>query len=376
MPWKEVTTMFLRHEFVSRAGREGANIRQLCRGYGIAPATAYKWLDRFRDGGVDALRDRSRRPLSSPRRRSPQVEEAILRVRDEHRAWGARKIRARLSVEPLPSTSTITAVLHRHDRILAAESAKHRSWQRFEAPYPNALWQMDFKGHFALDNGRCHPLTVLDDYSRFSLTLQACADETWPTVQAHLTQSFRRYGLPECMLMDNGSPWGSDAEHRHTPLTAWLIHLGIAVAHSRPYHPQTLGKDERFHRSLKAEVLSGPPLHDLEHCQACFDRWRDVYNLERPHEALDLKVPASRYVTSKRSFPENLPPIDYPLADAVRRVQQKGEITFRGKVFKVGRAFVGYPVALHASETDGVYDVFFCQQQVARVTMPSDNQPK
>ncbi len=123
---------------------------------------------------------------------------------------------------------------------------------------PNALWQMDFKGHFAMLKGRCHPLTILDDHSRFCLGLQACANETIETTQIHLTHIFRRYGLPLALLCDNGGPWGSGYPHIElTKLTVWLIRLGIQVLHGRPAHPQTQGKDERFHRTLKAEVLQG-----------------------------------------------------------------------------------------------------------------------
>ena len=153
---------------------------------------------------------------------------------------------------------------------------------------------MDFKGHFAVGAARCHPLTVLDDHSRFNLCLQACVDEQGHTVQTHLTTSFRRYGLPQRVAVDNGSPWGDTLDSPYTPLVAWLIRLGIRVSHSRPYHPQTLGKDERFHRSLKAEVLR-ESFPDLDTVQTRFDRWRTVYNFERPHEALSMQTPATRY---------------------------------------------------------------------------------
>ena len=234
-------------------------MRELCRRFGISPTTGYKWLERFRVGGEAGLSDRPRRPQHSPGRTGSEIEEMVLKVRDTHPAWGGRKLRAWLSArghELLPSPSTITAILRRHGRIDPSEGAKHRAWQRFEHLEPNQLWQMDFKGHFAMLEGRCHPLTVLDDHSRFSLGLEACGDERTQTVQQRLTRIFRRYGLPERMVMDNGAPWGHDADHHHTPLTVWLLRLGISVSHGRPYHPQTQGKDERFHRTLKAEVFA------------------------------------------------------------------------------------------------------------------------
>ena len=205
---------------------------------------------------------------------------------------------------------------------------------------------MDFKGHVPCGAGRCHPLTVLDDHSRYSLVLAACGDERTATVSARLSGSFRRYGLPEVLLVDNGPPWGGGAARHHTPLTVWLLRLGVRVVHSRPRHPQTLGKDERFHRTRKAELLGRAPLEDLASAQRRFDAWRHVYNHERPHEALALATPASRYRPSERSFPETLPPVEYPAADHVRKVQAGGRVDFRGRRLRAPQAFTGQRVAL------------------------------
>lgn len=372
MPWQEVSTMSLRKEFVMLASQESANISELCRRFGISRKTAYKWLGRFGEAGNEGLQDRSRRPHKSNNRTPEPVEQLALSMRDAHPAWGGRKIKRRLQDlghEALPSVSTLTEILRRNGRLDAAEAAKHTAWQRFEHDAPNRLWQMDFKGHFAIDDGRCHPLTVLDDHSRYSLSLEACANQQGDTVQTKLTGAFRHYGLPERMTMDNGSPWGSDAEHPYTPLTVWLIRLGIRVSHSRPYHPQTQGKDERFHRTLDVEVLKGAVFHDLDHCQQRFDEWRAVYNLERPHEAIGMAVPASRYRPSARGFPETLPAIEYGPGDIVRKVQAKGEIHYRGLVFKVGKAFRGYPIALRPASEDGSMQVYFCQQRIAQIDL-------
>jgi transposase InsO family protein len=209
--------------------------------------------------------------------------------------------------------STITQILHRNGLIEPERSAAATPWQRFERGIPNELWQMDFKGHFALVDGRrCHPLTVLDDHSRFALLLEACADERRDSVQTALTAAFRRCGLPGTMLMDNGPPWGYSQENSWTALGLWLVRLGIRVIHGRAYHPQTQGKDERFHRTLKFELLRHFNFTSLEHCQREFDRFRNRYNLERPHDALGLETPASRYRISPIPFPETLPPIEYP----------------------------------------------------------------
>jgi transposase InsO family protein len=296
MPWKESTLTSQRSEFIAFARAPGANISELCRRFAISRKTAYKWLSRnalSRD-----LHDHRRRPARSPRRTSPGVEAHVIALRQRYPFYGGRKIRRLLlrdGVERPPAPSTITAILARNG-LLSPQRRRTRNWQRFEAAAPNALWQMDFKGHFPLSTGRCHPLTVLDDHSRFCLALAACPDEQGITVQQQLVSVFQCYGLPERMLVDNGPPWGSSGQGSHTRFSAWLIRLGVTVSHGRPFHPQSQGKDERFHRTLKLEVVSQRPVwHSLPDVQAAFDGWRPHYNFERPHEALGFEVPASRY---------------------------------------------------------------------------------
>lgn len=372
MPWQQVTLMSLRKEFITLAQAEGANLARLCRGFGISRKTGYKWMSRYLQNGEAGLADRSRQPRTSPWRTSPVMEDAVLGLREAHPAWGGRKIRARLQAlgwAAVPAASTITAILHRHGGIDPEESVKHQAWQRFEARAPNELWQMDFKGHFAAAPGRCHPLTVLDDHSRYALGLEACANEQGGTVRQRLTKIFCRYGLPHRMLVDNGSPWGSDWEHRYTPLTVWLLRLGIRVTHARPYHPQTLGKGERFHRTLAAEVLASCQGLDLVHCQQRFDHWRLLYNLERPHEALGLAVPASRYQMSPRRFPERLPAFEYGPGDQVRKVQAEGWISYRNREYHLPKAFRGECVALRHTLQERVMDVFFGPQRIAQISL-------
>lgn len=372
MPWREVSAVSLRKEFVTLARGEGAVIRELCRRYGVSPRTGYKWLERYGLEGETGLEDRSRRPQHSPECTPPAMEAAVLEVRAQHPAWGGRKIRRWLQDQGhprVPAASTITAILHRHGQIDLDEGAKHRPWQRFEHPVPNALWQMDFKGHFALAQGRCHPLTILDDHSRFAVALEACANEQGSTVQERLTTVFRRYGLPDRLLVDNGSPWGNDGEQVYTHLTVWLLRLGIGVAHGRPYHPQTQGKDERFHRSLAAEVLAGRTYADLAACQAAFDGWRQVYNTERPHESLGMATPATRYQPSPRAYPEVLPPLAYGPGDVLRKVQAKGEFHFRGRVFAIGKAFHGQLVALRPTTDEALWKVYFHTHSIIQIDL-------
>lgn len=377
MPWKEATPMSLRAEFIHLAELEGANISELCRRFGISRKTGYKWLKRYEEGGEGGLADRSRRPHHSPKRSSAEVEAAVIKVREEHPVWGGRKIKAylkRKGEDRLPSPSTITEILRRKGKIDEAEAEKHRPFQRFEMEQPNQLWQMDFKGYFAVEEGGyCHPLSVLDDHSRFLIGLQACPNQTRQTVQERLTGIFRCYGLPERMLMDNGSPWGNDLDSPHTILTAWLVRLGVQISHGHPYHPQTQGKDERFHRTLQAELLNQYTLLNLTDCQRHFDRWRDIYNYERPHEALAMQPPSSRYQPSPRTFPEALPPILYEPGDIVRKVDLGGKIYFHNRRFRVGKAFRYQPVALRPTEQDGTYEVFYCALKVAQISLSHDN---
>jgi len=374
MPWKEVSTMRLRHEFVVLAAQQAAGVQELCRRFGVSRKTAYKWLHRFRQHGLAGLEDQSRRPLQSPARTLPEIEEAVLALRRQHPAWGGRKLRAVLQAggrAPLPAASTITEILRRAALLDPHTAAQHRAFVRFEHAAPNDLWQVDFKGHFALADGhrRCHPLTVLDDHSRFAIGLLACGNQTAATVQQCLTPLFERYGLPHRLLMDNGPPFGASGSAPYTELTVWLLRLGMRVTHGRPFHPQTQGKAERFHRTLKAEILAGNTFRELDDCQQAFDQWRDAYNLQRPHEALDLQVPASRYQPSPRTMPPALPAIEYGPDDQVRRAHRKGLVSFRGHPIRVGDAFYRQPIAFRPVEADGLFDVYFCQQRLGQVDL-------
>ena len=257
MPWDARDTMSLRSEFVLFASQDGANIRALCRRFGISPAAGYKWLRRWAEEGPSGLHDRSRAPHHSPARTGDSVIDLLRMAHERHDRWGARKIKRWLEEagHVLPAFSTVHNLMGRHG-LLPGLPPGIPATGRFEHDAPNSLWQMDFKGHFPFAAGRCHPLTLLDDHSRFSLCLAHCPDERRTTVQAQLIKVFERYGLPERMTMDNGAPWG-DTTGSWTALELWLMRQGIRVGHSRPYHPQTQGKLERFHRSLKAEVVHG-----------------------------------------------------------------------------------------------------------------------
>lgn len=373
MPWSTRDAMSLKEEFVSLARQEGANKRELCRRFGISAQTGYKWLARYEQLGSSGLSDLSRRPQSSPVATPESMQKAVVALRLQHPAWGGRKLSVRLHTLGFAelAPSTVNSILHRHGLISGAASAAATQWKRFEREQPNALWQIDFKGHFPLASGRCHPLTLLDDHSRFNLAIKACSAETSENVQPHLVDVFRRYGMPEQINADNGAPWGSPSQPGQlSGLTIWLLRCGVHVSFSRPYHPQTNGKDERFHRTLKAEVLQGRLFGDMGSAQQAFDRWRDVYNLQRPHQGIGMHTPVSRYRSSPRCYPEVLPDIEYGPDDTVITVKWLGELKFKGRRYRVSNALKGLPVAVRPhAQTDGLFDIFFMDNWLQQIDL-------
>ena len=362
----------LRTEFVNLAMQESANVTELCRRFKISRKTGYKWIARYRQEAGAGLRDRARRPKRSPRRTALEMEERVLALRASHPAWGPRKLKRRLEdlgMEKLPARSTLGVILKRHALIEAQEGLKHKPWQRFERARANELWQMDFKGDFALGRGgRCFPLPIIDDHSRFVVGIFACANQQEKTVRARLDMVFERYGLPEELLCDNGSPWGG-CRGEWSRLAVWLLRHGVRLFHGRPYHPQTQGKQERFNRTLKAEVLQRQDLRDLDQAQREFERWRNVYNFQRPHEALGMGVPATRYEVSHRRFQMELGEIEYAPGDLVKKVKCKGEITWRNQTYYIGNAFAGEVVALRPTRQDHCWEVYFCHQRLGRIDL-------
>jgi transposase InsO family protein len=254
-------------------------------------------------------------------------------------------------------------------------ASRRGSWTRFERDQPNELWQLDFKGEFRLDNqAYCYPLTLVDDYSRFSLAVSACADQKRCTVQSELRAVFNRYGLPKAILCDNGPPWGAGLGWRdwgpfYTRLAVWLIRLGITVIYGRPNHPQGKGKNERFNGTLQAEVLDHEQFADHKQAQDRMSGWRDRYNTVRPHEALDMEPPATRYRPSQTPFPDKLPQVEYDPDAITRKVTSAGRIRFQNQSFTVGKAFSGYRLALRASSQSHRYDVYFCNQQIRAINL-------
>ena len=380
MPWKECDLVSVREEFCRLAILDDVNMSVLCERFEISRKTGYKWLARFREQGMAGLEDRSRRPKKLRGVTSTRMTRQVLAVRDKHPAWGGRKIHRRLvdlGGRGVPAPSTITAILRRHDRLSSDEPRSAPPCQRFERSAPNELWQMDFKGEFRLTPGTwCHPLTLLDDHSRYSLVLAACGNQRRTTVEEHLRAAFRRYGLPLAMLMDNGTPWCvPQLRGGATRLIVWLMDLDIDVLHGRPYHPQTQGKEERFHRTLSLEVLQGRHFDSLAHAQRRFDPWRKVYNYERPHEALGLAVPASRYAVSVRAYPERPAAFTYDTSLTVRRVDSEGRLTYENREYYLSKAFRGRYVGVRSTDEDGVQAVYYRTFRIATLH-PRQSKPR
>ncbi len=294
----------------------------------------------------------ARRPYHRPRRTAPALAAVELRTRQP--TWGGRKIEARLEalgMAAVPAPSTITGILHRQG-LIDPTTTRSQTYRRFERAAPNEVWQRDFMGHKPMVRGRVHPLSVLDDHTRFAL------------VQHHLTACFARYGLPWAILADNGGPWGASHPGSLTWLDAWFIRLGIQVIHGRPRHPQTQGKVERWHETIGADVVPFGLFRDLAETQMALDHFRQVYNTERPHEALGLAVPASRYQPSPRPYPTTLPEIVSTDDCTACMVYSSGTISFQHRVLFVSEALRGLPVGVRPTTVDGVFVVRFCNQEV------------
>lgn len=355
MPWRNKTVEELRLEVVNKILRQDDSIAAICREYDISRTTAYKWLKRYQDG--ESFSDRSHAPKTIYNKTSDYQEQLILNTRDEHPSWGARKLHRYLTdkgYHSLPAVSTISDILKRNHRIDPEESIKHTAFKRFEMDAPNELWQMDFKGHFAMANGeRCHPLTILDDHSRFSLCVQAKENERYEGVKSSLIQVFQEFGMPRAILCDNGRPWG-DSTNGYTPFEIWMMQLNILPIHGKPMHPQTQGKEERFHRTMKNELLKYTIMKNLEHAQKEFDMFRYSYNYERPHEALELDTPSKHYKASSKIYDGTEKEPEYDGNCQLRKVNYKGYISIQKHRYYLSESFIGKYIGVEPTENEKI----------------------
>lgn len=351
MPWKDKTVEELRREFIGAAEGADANISALCREFGISRTTAYKWLRR--GSGGESLSDGSHVPLSVPGRTDAETEQLILRTRIENPGWGAAKILRFLANKGhtgLPCVRTGNAILKRGGLIEPAESLKHRAFVRFEREKCNQLWQADFKGEFPLLNGtKCFPLDILDDHSRFCIGIYPKTSTIG--AKQSFESAFREYGLPDAILSDNGVQFAG-FKGGFTLLVRWLMDIDVLMLHGRVMHPQTQGKIERFHRSMKTELLSGNEFLDIEDAGRALNNWRRKYNEERPHEALSMNCPADMYCKSRREYPEKIRPYEYSGDYHLIKVNSWGYLRFDTLEVYIGQTFENTRLEVRPMEDD------------------------
>jgi transposase InsO family protein len=341
-----------RLRFVARL-LDGEAMTDVCREFGISRKTGYKIFDRYKQQGLEALSDRSRRPVRYANQLPDQIETLIVQLKAEKPYWGARKIRE-LLVRRLdgdirvPAKSTIHAVLDRHGMVKRGGGPRHRArgTPLSEGTRPNELWCADFKGEFKLGNGRyCYPLTVTDHASRFLLLCEALdSTREQPAITA-FESLFRDRGLPLAIRSDNGVPFASpNALFNLSKLSVWWLRLGIAIERIKPGHPQQNGRHERMHLTLKKEATRPPGLNSLQQ-QARFDSFVREFNAERPHQALGMKYPAELYTASARSY-DGLPELTYPFHDRDVVVTACGRLCLHRKRINISTVLAGQKLGI------------------------------
>lgn len=396
MPWRETCPMDERTQFIAAWLRREEGVATLCRAAGISRKTGYKWIARYQAAGVAGLVEQSRAPHTHPQAVASAVEALVLAARAAHPTWGPHKLLAWLAPRHpdlgFPAASTVGERLRRAGLIVPRRArVVTPPWTaplaHADAGGPNTVWCADFKGPFRTGDGRwCYPLTLSDAASRYLLRCVAQPAIRGEWVRAICDAAFREYGLPLAMRTDNGPPFASVGLGGLTPLSVWWVKLGITPERITPGRPDQNGRHERLHRTLKRETATAPfgPAPTLRAQQATFDRWRADYNTERPHAALGQVPPARVYASSPRAYPRRLREVEYPAADAVRRVRTNGEIRWAGQLVYLSESLVGEPVGLTALDDRhwqlafgplvlGVLDQ--ATGQVRRVTKPVTHVP-
>jgi len=344
MSWNEVDVDDQRMQFVLRAASGKESMTVLCREFTISRPTGYHWRRRYREVHLlSDLRERSRRPHHSPRLTAARTEQRVIALR-EQTGWGAKKLHVLLAEEEIPlSVRTIHRILERHK--LISEDSHGPALTRFERSEPNELWQMDTKGKYPLQVGECHPLSILDDHSRYAVGLYALSELSGEQAYPCLAETFRRYGIPQAMLMDRGTLWWSAWNGWGlTRLSVRLIEQGIRLLYGRVRHPQTQGKVERFHGTLGQAMRHRGVPKQFHQWPAALAEFRLSYNERRPHEALGMKRPVERYQRSPRSYQENVQEWEYPTGSDVRRLNSQGMLTEQGQRWFVCGALAGQRV--------------------------------
>jgi transposase InsO family protein len=348
------------------------SMTELCERFGISRKTGYKWLTRFAAQGWEGLADQSRRPHTSPHQTVADVEAALVQLRQSRPHWGPKKLVAHLArtqpALPLPAPSTVGAILKRHGLVADRPHRRkptHPGRSTLVAAEPNAVWQADFKGEFRLGNGQyCYPLTVSDAYSRFLLACDCRTSTASVGALPVFQRLFAEYGLPAAIRTDNGAPFASPALGGLSRLSVWWIKLGIQHQRIEPGHPEQNGRHERMHRTLKAETTR-PPAPDDRRQQARFDAFREEFNTERPHEALEQQTPSTQYRPATRTLPTCLPSPAYAGHLEVRRVGASGAIRWGGRSLFLSHVLEGEEVGLEEVD-EATWSVYFYEVLLGR----------
>ena len=369
MAWTGRTVEELREEFVKKVLANEKSKSALCQEYGISRPTGDKWIQRYLNN--ESLSDKSRAPFTTPNRISTEMEQLIVDTRKKYPALGAAKIHRILENQGypnLPCVKTVNNVLKRNNLISKEASLKATPYLRFEKTAPHDMWQADYKGHFALkDNTRCHPLNIIDDYSRFNLCCEAQYTESFAEIQPVMIRIFQEFGLPFSFLCDNGNPWGTPQSTGYTKFEVWLMELGILTIHCRIRHPQTQGKEESFNRSLTRECLAYHEFEDMNAAQLGFNEYRNFYNHYRPHHALELDVPAKRYQPSERKMPEKIEEWEYGQGYQLCKVRSHGFFNYNGQGYFLSEGFADKTIAVRESSLPGQISLFFRQFRIGRI---------
>ena len=374
MPWSETNRMEQRAQFVLDALRAHFTMTELCERYGISRKTGYKWLARYHGEGAQGCSDRLRAPKNHPNKTHRLVVKKLLVTRKKHPGWGPVTLHAYLQDHypeiAWPCPSTIGEILKKHGLVKKRRKrAAKMAWGRgrIRADRPNRVWTADFKGQFRLGNGQlCYPLTVADAYSRYLLVCRALKSTAGKPAQRIFEEAFREYGLPDVIHTDNGIPFCFPSSLLSlSTMSVWFLKLGIQLERSRPGKPQDNGSHERMHRTLKEEVTHPPRRTEVAQ-QRALDRFRENYNVERPHHALGLQPPARLYTPSLRPFPKELPEIEYPRHFEVRYVSKIGVVNWQRKRIFVSTALAHEPLGFEHVAND-LWSVFFRDIMIGRV---------
>jgi putative transposase len=373
MPWSQTSPMDQRTQFIAAYLRDRLSVTELCELYGVSRKTGYKWIDRYLMHGPQGLEERSRRPSTSPRQTPDHVVAAILEARRRHPSWGAKKLLSILCKRhprwPWPARSTVCDILSRHGLVPKKRKRRvigHPGKPTSSIDAPNDVWSADFKGQFKTGDGHyCYPLTITDGYSRFLLSCQALSSTSVAEAKPVFMRVFKEFGLPRRIRTDNGVPFATNTLARLSQLSAWWVRLGILPEFIEPGKPQQNGRHERMHRTLKAETTR-PPGANLRAQQQKFNHFRDEFNHERPHEALDMRTPAACYEPSPRAMPHKPPPFAYPDRFEVRYVSANGGIRWNRQWVNVSTTCAGEYVGLEEID-DGVWNVYFGPLKLGRL---------